>query len=158
MKENKIMTIIYAISILIVFVALAQVAVNTFIDFKLDEPIYNCSLYGPVDVKVASPSVANMTQEQKECEDNFRALTKTYEDQKAEENKWKFIASIAISLITLLVISLVKLKKSIHYGFFSGLVLNILFSMEYIENSYTTVGILLVLLIILVYYINRKKD
>jgi len=158
MKESKIMTIIYAISILIVFVALAQVAVRTFIDYGLEYPEYNCSLYGPVDVKVASPSVANMTSEQRACEDNYRALTKTYDEQRTEENKYRFIACIAISLLTLLVISLVKLKTSIHYGFFSGLILNILFSMGYIEDSYTTVGILLALLIILVYYINKKKD
>lgn len=154
--KNRFLMVIYAISIMIVFVAFAQVSIRTFIDYKLEYPSYNCSYYGPIDVK--GPVAENMTAEQKACEENFRAVEKTFQDNLKVENKWRFIASIAISLLTLLLISLFKLKNSVHYGFFAGLVLNILFSMQYIENSYTIVGILLVLLIILVYYINKRND
>lgn len=145
-KSNKLKTTIYTLSILIVFVAFAQMSVITFIDYNLDYPSSDCYK-------------SNMTIDARNlCESENKAAYDVYDNQNKEQNLYRFYVAIGISILTLLAVSFYKFKDAINYGLFGGLSLNIVFSLTYMERSYLTVAILFAMLIAIIWYIMKDKN
>lgn len=145
-SESKwnIKKFIYIFSLMIVFTGFVQLTIHTFINTDLEYPRDKCIYKEGISVD-------------KTCSDKYDEELKTFENLMKKERLSQFITSLVISLITLFIINFLKFNDTINNGLFFGLTINLLISMTYLENSYTAVCILFLILIGLIYYIKKDK-
>lgn len=149
----KVSRYIYAGIILLIYIPLVFMGANVFFPkYTGAESYYSyeeCNLPQPVGQEVKT----------NEC---FREQEKNriaFEKEKNNYNVRKYLFVVIFSLISLIVISLIKIEDVIKLGIFSGATISTFVSTLMYFNTKSKIGfsVLVLIFILVVYYINKNK-
>lgn len=143
-NDSWIKKVSFILAIVILFVAVVQVGLNTFWP-NPEYPMSDCYL------KTAS-------EPDEACIAEDRIAQEKYQESQDGVNRIKFIIGTIISLIAVLLVLFVKFNESIIYGLFSGAIFNMLFTLGFArdKNLFGFIA-LLALFVIVIFFVQRKS-
>lgn len=143
-NDSWIKKVSFILAIVILFVAVVQVGLNTFWP-NPEYPISDCY-------------IKNTSEPDEACLAEDRIAQEKYQDSQDGVNRIKFIIGTLISLFAVLLVLFVKFNESIIYGLFSGAIFNMLFTLGFARDK-NLIGFiaLLALFVIVIFFVQRKS-
>ncbi len=138
-----------AICIIIAFIAFSQLLITTIYPNIQDNTCYKVMPATP-DKNASQNQVDNIQQQ--ECYNKFNAQMNVIREK-------RFIAGLIISLLTIILALFLEVSVSSKYGLFASGALTVLISsFQAPEGTYVGVAISFLILIAIIYFIEKEED
>lgn len=146
--------IVFTLVVLLIYIPMVFMGANVFFPkYTGHNSYFESKCYG-------TPKLETNQTELEECIENEKSERDKYEDEKQEYESWKYFAIIMFNLIALLVVMFIALEGSIVMGIFLGSIITSFFAtwIYFDTKSKLGFGTLVVIFLLVLYFINKKKD
>ena len=157
--------LVYTVIVIFLYVPLVFVGVQTFLpeysdySYPMYKDCYGYAPYAEQDKCYDADEQAAMVQKRDMCLDEQQAEQKAYDDAKREYDTWKYIATLAVAVLTLVLVMFIAFDTPIKIGFFVGSAAAVFIStMQYFDTKSIPAFIVLVVVFGLVVFVIQKRE
>ncbi|MBI5072362.1 hypothetical protein HZA99_00940 [Candidatus Woesearchaeota archaeon] len=158
--------LVYTVIVIFLYVPLVFVGVQTFLpnyaDYNYPGQYKDCYAYiqySQTDKCYNAQEQTAMVEKRDQCVADQQTEQKAYDDAKRQYDIWKYVSTLAVAVLTLVLVMLIAFDTPIKIGFFVGSAAAVFIStMQYFDTRSIPAFIVLVVVFALVVFVIQKRE